>query len=197
MWDQRYNQPEYFFGREPADFLRRESKHLRAGGRVLCIADGEGRNSVYLAGLGYDVTAFDPSPVGVEKARRLAEQNQVTPDFHLSGVETWDWTQTYDAVVAIFIQFAAPELRERMFRWMAQATAPGGVLLLHGYAPRQVDYGTGGPPNASHMYTVGMLRDAFDSFEILRLTDYDTEIDEGPWHSGKSALVDLIARKPI
>ena len=75
--------------------------------------------------------------------------------------------------------------------------APGGVLLLHGYAPRQVDYGTGGPPNASHMYTVGMLRDAFDSFEILRLTDYDAKIDEGPGHSGKSALVDLIARKPI
>lgn len=99
---------------------------------MLYIADGEGRNSVYLAGLGHNVTAFDPSPVGVEKARRLAEQKQVTPELHISGVETWDWTQTYGAVVAIFVQFAAPELRAHMFRWMSQAVQPGGVLLLDG-----------------------------------------------------------------
>ena len=80
---------------------------------------------------------------------------------------------------------------------MAQAVAPGGLLLLHGYAPRQVEYGTGGPPNAANMYTTRMLADAFPGFDILRLEDYDTEVDEGSGHSGLSALVDLVARKPL
>jgi len=148
-------------------------------------------------GLGHHVTAFDLSPVAVEKARGLAAEKGVAPLFNVAGVEDWDWNQTHDVVVAIFVQFAPPDLRARMFNWMAQAVAPGGLLLLHGYAPRQVEYGTGGPPTVANMYTTRMLADAFPAFDILRLEDYDTEVDEGPGHFGLSALVDLVARKPI
>jgi SAM-dependent methyltransferase len=197
MWDQRYSAPGFLFGTQPAQFLTREAGQLPEASDVLCVADGEGRNSTYLAGLGHQVTAFDPSPVAVEKARGLAGEKRVEIAFNLSGVDDWDWSQTHDVVVAIFVQFAGPELRAKMFAWMAQAVAPGGLLMLHGYVPRQLEYGTGGPPNAENMYTTDMLADAFADFEILRLEEYDIEVDEGPGHSGMSALIDLVARKPL
>jgi hypothetical protein len=115
---------------------------------------------------------------------------------HVSGIEEWDWTRPFDAVVAIFVQFTPPGLRERFFGWMGQAVAPGGLILLHGYAPRQVGYGTGGPPQAENMYTEDMLARAFAGWEVLRSADYDAEVDEGAGHSGRSALVDFVARKP-
>lgn len=197
MWDQRYSKSGYLFGTEPAAFLRKEAARLPNSARVLCVADGEGRNSVYLAGLGCQVTAFDGSPVAVEKAKTLAVERGQDLDFNVSGVEDWDWTPSYDAVVAIFVQFAAPDLRAKMFDWMGQSVAPGGLIMLHGYVPRQISYGTGGPPTADNMYTTDMLRTAFDGFEILRLVEYDAEIEEGSRHSGTSALIDLVARKPM
>ncbi|WP_158964561.1 SAM-dependent methyltransferase [Chachezhania sediminis] len=194
-WNDRYATEGFLFGTEPADFVKREAGRLEPGSRVLCVADGEGRNSVHLAGLGHAVTAFDASTVGVEKARALAEFRKVAVDFNISGIEAWDWSREYDAVVGIFIQFAPPDLRAQLFGWMKQAVAPGGLLLLHGYAPRQVSYKTGGPPQAENMYTVDLLTEAFGDMEILRIDDYDHEVDEGPGHSGLSALVDLVARK--
>jgi len=196
MWDQRYAEPGYWYGKQPAKFLTSASSQLKPGSKLLCVADGEGRNSVYLATLGHQVTAFDPSPVAVEKARQLARENGVTPQYNVAGIEDWDWNQQFDAVVGIFIQFAPPDLRTQLFGWMAQAVAPGGLLLLHGYESRQVGYGTGGPKDASYMYTTDLLADAFAGFDVLRLEDYDTEVDEGRGHSGLSALVDLVARKP-
>ncbi|MFT4960424.1 MAG: cyclopropane fatty-acyl-phospholipid synthase-like methyltransferase [Paracoccaceae bacterium] len=195
-WDQRYSAPGYRFGKEPAEFLRREAGQLAKGSRVLCLADGEGRNSVHLASLGHDVTAFDASGVALVKARDLAAERGLSVDFNLSGVEDWDWSQQYDAVVGVFIQFAGPDLQKQMFDWMKGAVAPGGLLLLHGYIPRQLEYKTGGPGVAENMYTKALLRDAFADFEMLTLRDYDAEIDEGPGHSGLSALIDFVGRKP-
>lgn len=195
-WDARYAAEGYLFGTEPAAFVAREAERLPAGSKVLCVADGEGRNSVYLAGLGHDVTAFDPSAVALEKARALANARDVTVAVRQAGVEDWDWSRKFDVVVGVFIQFAPPAMRAELFAGMARAVRPGGLLLLHGYAPRQVDYGTGGPPDAQNMYTEALLREAFKEFEILHLADYDADIEEGAGHSGRSALVDLVARKP-
>ncbi|MDK3018361.1 SAM-dependent methyltransferase [Pseudodonghicola flavimaris] len=197
MWDQRYAQPGYLFGVAPAAFLADRAGSLAPGSTVLCVADGEGRNSSFLAAEGHRVTAFDASPVGLEKARGLAAERGVAVDYHLSGIEDWDWSQSFDVVVGIFIQFAAPAQRDQLFRWMAQAVAPGGLLLLHGYTPKQVEYGTGGPRDPSHMYTEEMLTQAFPGWELLRCAAYEREIDEGPGHSGRSALIDFIARKPL
>jgi len=172
-WNDRFSGEGFLFGTEPADFLRREAMHLPDAARVLCVADGEGRNSVYLAGLGHDVTAFDAATVGVDKARALAAERDVSVDFQVSGVEDWDWSQQFDAVVAIFIQFAPAPMREALLRNIRQAVAPGGLLLLHGYAPRQVDYGTGGPPRRDNMYTEELLQAAFGDWDIVRLADYD------------------------
>lgn len=196
MWDERYDRDDYLFGRAPADFLAEHARLIPDGSRVLCVADGEGRNSVHLASVGHDVTAFDASTVGVGKARKLAEKAGVTVEFNIAGVEDWDWSRQFDAVVGIFIQFASPDLRSRLFADMGRAVRPGGLLLLHGYAPRQVENGTGGPSRRENMYTEEMLARAYEGWEILRSADYDRVIDEGPGHSGQSALVDFVARKP-
>jgi len=196
-WDMRYDRKDYLFGTEPAGFLQREAMRLSSGDRVLCVAEGEGRNSVFLAARGLDVTAFDPSRVALAKAARLAEARGTEVDFRHADAESWDWqTDAYDAVVAIFIQFAGPALRDRLFAGMARTLKPGGLLLLHGYAPRQVGYGTGGPPCAQNMYELPMLHEAFAGFTVLLADDYDAKVDEGDGHSGLSALIDFVAQKP-
>lgn len=195
-WDARYATDTYLFGKDPAVFLTRQAARIPDGSRVLCVADGEGRNSVYLASLGHDITAFDPSPNAVAKARALAAAAGVTVDFNIAGLDDWDWSQPTDVIAAIFIQFLNSDARAAVFTTFRDALPPGGLLLLHGYAPRQVEYGTGGPPFVDHMYTLPMLEDAFAGWDILHSADYDAVIEEGPGHSGKSGLIDFIARKP-
>ncbi|MCT8329726.1 SAM-dependent methyltransferase [Albidovulum sediminis] len=196
MWNDRYAGDDYLFGTEPADFLRRAAPFLHAGQTVLAIADGEGRNSVWLAGQGLTVTAFDPAPNAVAKARRLAAAQGVAVEFHLNDLDGWDWSRRFDVVAGIFIQFVGPDERETLFARIGGALAPGGLLLLHGYAPRQVGYGTGGPPHRENMYTLDLLHDAFAGWDVLRAADFDADVDEGRGHSGRSALIDFIARKP-
>lgn len=198
FWNDRYASAEGFlFGTAPAAFLQEQAEYLAPGAEVLCVADGEGRNSVWLAERGHRVTAFDAASEGVAKARGLAEARGVAVDFNVAAIADWDWSRAFDAVVAIFIQFLAPDSRDAAFARLAQAVRPGGLLLLHGYAPRQVGYGTGGPPAPENMYTEDMLSRAFAGWDILRLADCDAEIEEGRGHSGRSALVDLVARKPL
>lgn len=195
-WNTRFDRPEYVYGTEPSQFLAAQAARIPKGARVLCVADGEGRNSVYLAALGYQVTAFDASEVALEKARALAAKRGVAVDFHEADISDWDWTVQYDAVVAIFVQFAPPQMRDRLFADMSGALAPGGRILLHGYTPRQVGFGTGGPSDPSYLYTTDMLRGAFASLGIERLEAYERDVDEGEGHSGRSALIDLVALRP-
>lgn len=197
FWDARFSQPDYLFGTEPADFLIRHIHFLPPGSRVLCIADGEGRNSVWLAGQGKDVVAMDGSGVALDKARALAARKGVSVDYRQGDVALWDWdAEPFDAVVGIFFQFLTPAARALVFAGLDRAIKPGGLLMLHGYAPRQVGYGTGGPPHSENMYDLALLNDAFPGYEVLFEADYDAEVDEGRGHSGRSALVDFIARKP-
>lgn len=198
MWQQRYSTDAYLFGREPSQFLTKYPEYLVAGNTALAVADGEGRNSVHMAAAGMKVTAFDYAPAGIAKAQRLAEERGAEVDFRLSDIGTWDWGgQQFDSVFGIFFQFLEPDQRSEVFSKIADAVKPGGFLLLHGYTPEQISYGTGGPPRAEMMYTAQLLRDAFPHMEILKLETYLAELDEGPGHSGTSALIDFIARKPL
>ena len=197
IWNERYAGEHYHFGTEPNAFLSRQKSLLKAGEQVLAIADGEGRNGVWLAQQGLQVVAVDSSDVALAKAKKLAEQRGVQLQFELADLMAWDWgVARYDVVVGIFIQFAPPGVREQMFARIKQCLKPGGLLLLEGYAPRQIANKTGGPSQVENLYTVEMLRAAFADMDIVELRDYDAEIEEGPGHKGISALVDLVARKP-
>jgi len=162
------------------------------------VADGEGRNSVWLAEQGLEVTAFDFSPVGVDKARRLAASRGVRVRYEVASVYDWSWPhESFDVVAAIFVQFADPPMRAFMFERMALALKPGGLLLLEGYTPRQLAYATGGPKQADQLYTEALLRESFPGFEVLELSQYEAELDEGSRHRGLSAVIDLVARRPL
>jgi len=197
MWNDRYNTPDYLFGTEPAAFLQREMPRLSSGQSALCVADGEGRNSVFLAGQGLRVTAMDASDVAIAKAQALAAARGVSVDFHVADIAGWDWdARRYDAVIAIFIQFAAPPLRDAIFSGMIRALAPGGLLLLHGYSTEQLAHNTGGPRSIENLYTADLLADRFADLNILHLAEYEAVLAEGSRHVGRSALIDLVARKP-
>lgn len=196
-WNQRFKEDAYIFGTEPNAWLREHAQVWQPGQRVLCVADGEGRNSVWLAGQGLEVTAFDFSPVAVDKARKLAAQRGVRVAYEVAGVADWAWPRAcFDVVAAIFVQFATPTVRAPMFERMAAALKPGGLLLLEGYAPKQLDYRTGGPPQLDQLYTPQLLREAFAGLEILELREYSAVLEEGSRHRGPSALIDLVARRP-
>jgi cyclopropane fatty-acyl-phospholipid synthase-like methyltransferase len=197
IWDDRFATEEYIFGTEPNRFLVSQTMHLKRGARALCVADGEGRNSVWLAAQGLAVEAMEISPRAVEKAGKLAAERGVEVQFEVADVREWSWSAArYDLIVAIFIQFASPAERGQLFGNIRRALTPGGLLILEGYGIRQIDYGTGGPPCVDHLYTQEMLRDAFGDFEVLLLREREDWLEEGTKHVGRSALVDLVARKP-
>lgn len=197
QWDERFATEEFVFGREPNAFLRRASIHIVPGGSVLAVADGEGRNGVWLARQGFRVHAVDGSSVALAKSAKLAAEHGVTLRTECADLTAWRWPQAaYDAVAAIFIQFVNPAERALLFAGMVGALKPGGVLLLEGYRPKQLEYGTGGPKQVENLYTRELLEAAFADLEILELREYDAALDEGGGHHGMSALIDLVARRP-
>jgi SAM-dependent methyltransferase len=196
QWGERFAGEDYWFGTEPNAFLAAQAHRLKPGMTALAIADGEGRNGVFLARQGLDVTSVDLVPQGVEKAKRLAARAGVPLNAICADLERWDWgPPRFDVVVGIFFQFAAPRFRDALFRQMEDVLKPGGLLMIEGYRPEQLAYGTGGPRQVENLYTAAMLRAAFADMDILLLEEYDAEIHEGSRHHGLSALIDLVARK--
>jgi SAM-dependent methyltransferase len=198
-WDARYAREGYLFGTEPNTFLVSCRDLLPPGARVLCVADGEGRNGVWLAEQGFAVDSFDASPVAVAKARRLAAERGVEVQLGVASVDDWPWPEdAYDAVAAIFVQFSPPDMRRRMFANVLRALRPGGLLLLEGYSLAQLAHGTGGPRIPDQLYTEDQLRAELPpaGFAIETLRAYEEVLDEGPQHSGLSAVIDVVARRP-
>jgi SAM-dependent methyltransferase len=193
----RFATDEYIFGTAPNVVLASQAARVRPGMRALAVADGEGRNGVWLAEQGASVHAIDVSPAALEKAQKLAAARGVTLETEQADILNWPWTEAaYDLVAAIFIQFAPPPARGRIIEGIRRTLKPGGVLILQGYTPGQLEYGTGGPPNAANMYTAELLGEWFGDWEIVHLAEHDSFISEGSHHHGMSALIDLVARKP-
>ena len=194
-WKKRYTAPGYLFGTEPNAFLKSQAHLLCKGQTALAIADGEGRNGVFLAEQGLDVLSVDFSPEGQAKAGALAKLRGVTLRVEQADMTAWTWTSnTFDVVAGIFIQFATPPQRATMFAGIKRTLKPGGLLLMQGYGLKQLEYRTGGPSEPERLYTRELLEDAFGDFSSLDIREHESAIKEGDHHVGMSALIDLVGR---
>jgi len=195
MWDERYATPEYAYGTEPNTFLASVAAQIPRG-RVLSLADGEGRNGVFLASLGHTVTTVDASPVGVAKALRLAESRGVELTALVKDLN--DWTippAAWEGIVSIFCHLP-PALRRRVHAGVVEGLVPGGIFVLESYAVRQLEFGTGGPSSAAMLLTPELVREELRGLEYLHLEELERDVQEGTFHRGRSAVVQVVARKP-
>lgn len=196
VWDERFRRQDFLFGEEPNKYLVSQVTKL-APGRALLIADGEGRNSVWLAKQGFEVDAFDISSEAVEKARAFATRSGVQVNFRCCGYGEFDWPLSYyHSVVGIFFQFASPAMRAELFERISKSLKPGGALLIQGYTPKQLIYNTGGPGKSEHLYEEATIKEGFPGYDWLDFHVYEDELSEGPGHSGRSALLGAVGRKP-
>jgi cyclopropane fatty-acyl-phospholipid synthase-like methyltransferase len=196
FWNARYAEPGFAYGTEPNAFLVSQKHRLKPGMKALAVADGEGRNGVWLAQQGLEVLSVDASEVGLRKARELAKSRGVVIRTELADLTTRKWPEhEFDLVVAIFIHFL-PEFRARMHAKMLQALKPGGFLIMEAFTPKQLEYKTGGPPAKEMLYTADMLRADFKGGEILQLEEILTGLNEGPYHRGTAAVIRLIVKSP-
>lgn len=196
-WDQRYSQPGFLYGTEPNAYLTSQ-RHLLAGGRnALAVADGEGRNGVWLAQQGLTVEAFDLSPVAVDKARQLAQRAAVTVDFQVGDANSWAWPrEAYDCVAAIFIQFFGPRQRQRLFDNIISSLKPSGYLILQGYAPTPAELDAMGPELLDHLYTEQQLRAELAGVQIVDFQAYQAHLAEHPRQVEPAALIGMVVQKP-
>lgn len=196
-WEERFDKPEYEFGTAPNEFLARCKPLLPKTGKALAVADGEGRNGVWLAEQGLDVVSVDFSPNAQKKAKALAAQRGVLLTLIEADVHMWPYPEAaFDVVVEVFAQFSTPAERPLKWAGMRRALKPGGLLIIEGYAPKQLAYGTGGPKQIEHLYTRALLEQAFGDLDDLRIVEEERVMHEGAAHAGLSAVINLTARKP-
>ncbi len=200
FWDEKFDRPDYRYGTEPnafvADVLPELLEH---DARVLCVGDGEGRNGVWCAGQGFETTSLEPSAVGIEKIKRLADKEGVkinTIHDRMPSDEVQD--QHFDAVVLIFVHTPEP-MRQAIHESCVKALKPGGVIVLEGFTPdqRRNDRPSGGPPSLELMFSVDILRHDFATMDLETLTEQTVQLDEGPGHRGPADVIRMIARKPV
>lgn len=193
-WDERYSNKEYIYGTEPNDFLKDHIAELPMG-HVLSVAEGEGRNAVFLAEKGYRVTAVDSSRVGLDKAEKLAKSRNVTIETVCADLAQYQLEEnSYDAIVSIFCHMP-PDARKALYQQLSSALKPGGVLLLEAYTPAQVGRGTGGPPEVPFTVSLEEMRGYLSDFDIVHGEELERHVVEGTFHTGEGAVVQIIAKR--
>ena len=195
FWDQRYSEPGWAYGTEPNDFLKAEAGQIPPG-EVLCLAEGQGRNAVYLASLGYQVKAVDQSAAGLAKAQSLAALRGVEIRTQQVDLAEFDLGHAcWQGIVSIFVHLPAA-LRRAVHQRAVAALASGGILLLEVYAPAQLELGTGGPKELDRLGSLEDFQQDFAELEVLICRELRREIDEGKYHQGQGAVIQFLGRKP-
>lgn len=193
FWQERFEQDGYYYGTKANDFLKEHALLIPQGGKVLSIGEGEGRNAVYLASLGYDVTAIDIAESGLEKIRLLAKEQGVHVHTQQADLNDYKFSeQAWDGIINIFCHLP-PRLRREVHQNAAKALAPKGVLLLEAYTPNQLRYNTGGPKQLHYLYSAADLQQDFAALKIQHLAEIERDIQEGAGHTGLSSVVQVIA----
>ncbi|WP_201526593.1 class I SAM-dependent methyltransferase [Psychrobacter frigidicola] len=198
MWDERYSEPDYVFGTEPNDFLKEEFERIPAVGRVLCLAEGEGRNAVFLAQRGYQVTAMDLSEVGLSKALKLASDRGVNISTQVADLADYSLgEQQWDGIISIWAHMP-DAVQQSVHAQIVPALKPGGVFILEAYTEQQLTMeGIGGPPatQKERFVSLGKLRPELAELEEVTGVEKHRSISEGARHQGLSAVVQFIGYK--
>jgi SAM-dependent methyltransferase len=195
MWDERYAGDGYVYGTKPNDYLKAHAELFASGARILCRAEGEGRNAVYLAEQGLDVMAVDASAVGLAKAQRLAKERGVSIETHQVDLADMDLgQQQWDGIVSIFCHLP-PEVRQALHQRVYNALKPGGLFVLEAYRPEQLLFKTGGPPRAEWMMTADQLQQELAPLQFEQLQEMDRLVHEGHGHFGLGAVVQALCIK--
>jgi len=196
MWDERYSAEEYVYGITPNTFLEENVKTIPKGS-VLSLAEGEGRNAVFLAKLGYSVTAVDSSLVGLNKARKLAEANNVEVDIVQADLADYDVGENkWDGIVSIFCPLPST-IRRTLYKKVMTGLKQNGIFLLEAYTPQQLTYGTGGGNSVDAMQTCASLREELGGLKFLHLKELEREVIEGVYHTGLASVVQAIAARHL
>ena len=196
MWNERFDRPEYVFGTEPNAFLKSVVKNILPG-QVLSIGEGEGRNAVFLAEQGYEVTAIDLSPIGLEKAKKLADSRDVGLQTIVADIASFDFGENlWNGIISIFCHLP-PDVRQMVHQKIKTGLKPGGVFIVEAYTPDQIPFGTGGPKDLRMMMSLEILQNDFDNFEFVHAQEIKRNIVEGIFHTGQSAVVQGVLKKPI
>lgn len=194
-WDERFSQDGFFYGKEPNDFLRERFSIFKKQGQLLCLAEGEGRNAVFLAEQGFDVTAMDGSVEGFKKLAILAKEKKVTVKTQVADLFKYEMGENqWDGIVSVWCHLPKP-IWKKILNQVAIALKPGGAFLLESYTPDQIKLGTGGPPTVDLMATLQELKEAFVGFDLVHGEELNREIHEGKGHNGLSAVVQFIVLK--
>jgi hypothetical protein len=193
-WDERYAGENYLYGTRPNIFLKENYRKIPMG-KVLFPAEGEGRNAVFLAQQGYEVTGVDSSAVAMEKARRLAEKNNVVISTIVTDLADFDFgTEQWEGIVSIFCHLP-PALRRQVHSRVVNGLKKGGIFLAEAYTPEQLKYKTGGPPMKELLVSLSVLKEELPGLRFLYASETIREVHEGALHSGKGAVVQVIAIK--
>lgn len=193
FWNSVFSAEDYVYGHVPNAHLVAHAGRIKATGRVLVPGDGEGRNGVWLAGRGFQVLSVDASAAGLAKARRLARARGVAIETEEADLLDWDWpVAAFDAVVSVFLHFR-PDERRPVHAAMARALRPGGVMILEAFRPEQLAFASGGPKDPAMLYRAADLRADFSGLAVAELEEAEVDLDEGPFHQGRGAVVRLVA----
>ena len=194
FWNQRYAAEAFAYGTEPNHFFKDQVEKMKPG-KILFPAEGEGRNAVFAAQLGWEVTAFDISSEGKRKAEQLASQNGVKLNYLIAGYEDIQFEpETFDCIALVFAHMSAAN-RTEYHNKMVSFLKPGGFLLLEGFGKKQINYTSGGPRDFKMLYSKTELETDFQQLSILQVDEAEVELNEGDFHKGVAAVVRVVGKK--
>ena len=200
FWDTKFNSDDYMYGKEPNRFLFEQALRLPPHSQVLVPGDGEGRNSVWLATQAHDVTALDSSAVGLDKARKLATDNNVVIQTKLADLETWEpKPSSYDAIVLTYVHLP-PSWRSTAHQRLLKGLRPNGWVILEAFHPKQLAFSSGGPKDVAFLYTPQMMQTDMNSFAGIKMNELmawegEVSLSEGSGHQGPAYVTRYLAQR--